>query len=133
MERPANQFVEGPTATARPLVVAGAETPNHRLLRGVPASEQLARTEEARQLMRAAEAPNLAAIPWAVAPEVPAERVAALRQALMDTFADPGFLAEMERATVGPDPNSGEDTADRLAGVVRTRPDILARLKVVLQ
>jgi hypothetical protein len=82
-------------------IMAGAETPNHRLLRDVPAAERLAPTEEARQLLRAAEAPNLAAIPWAVAPEVPAERVAALRNALMDTFADPGFLAEMERAKLG--------------------------------
>ena len=113
--------------------MAGAETPNHRLLRDVPAAERLAPTEEARQLLRAAEAPNLAAIPLAVAPEVPAERVAALRNALMDTFADPGFLAEMERAKLGPDPNTGEETAQHLAGVVHTPAGILARLKDILK
>jgi hypothetical protein len=60
----------------------------------------------------------------------PAERVAALRKALADTFADPEFRAESERLALGADaPQSGEQTRDAIRRVYAIPPRVLDRLR----
>src|SRR5438067_4049223 len=62
---------------------------------------------------------------YAVAPEVPAERVAALRRALMATYADPQFLAEAKRANLDVDPS---DEIGRHTSELQSRFDLVCRL-----
>jgi tripartite-type tricarboxylate transporter receptor subunit TctC len=127
------RLLEGENPSGRPIVVTGAEPLDHPLLKGVPAAETLAPTEEVRQLLRAVDAPNLVAFPWAVAPGVPQERVEALRKALADTFGDPEFQAEAKRANLDPGLSTGDEVARHLQSVVQAPPGVLARLKEVLK
>ncbi len=60
----------------------------------VPFADDLVTNPEKKQLLRAAAAPLALGRPFAAPPEVPVDRVAALRQALADAFADPEYLAD---------------------------------------
>jgi tripartite-type tricarboxylate transporter receptor subunit TctC len=126
-------WLEGDPPRARMLVVMGANPPESPYLRGVPAAESLARTDEARELLRVVDAPQVINKPYAVAPEVPAERVAALRRALMETYADPQFLAEAKRSNLDVDPSSGEEVGRVVQGVLNASPATLARLKEIIK
>src|SRR2546430_2710339 len=57
--------------------------------KGAPAAETLARTEEARQLLRALAARDSMGRPMAFGPGVPSDRVQAVRKALDQTARDP--------------------------------------------
>ena len=61
-------------------------------------------------------------------PEVPPERVAALRRAFDRTAHDPGFVAEMERAMFEMQPSTGEITQAAVTRLLSTSPDIAAKL-----
>jgi tripartite-type tricarboxylate transporter receptor subunit TctC len=115
--------------SAKLIVLMGAESPAHPLAQGVPVAEPLARSEEARQLLRAMNAPQQMSFPWVVAPDVPPERVAALRQALAETFADPQFLAEAERSNLVIGFSSGEEVTRMVQAILSTPPGALATLK----
>ena len=67
-------------------------------------------TGEDRLLLETAFAPLALGRPLVTPPGVPPERVAAIRKALAETFADPEFLAESRRLVLGADsPRRGED------------------------
>lgn len=61
-------------------------------------------------------------------PDVPAERVAALRRAFDRVAHDPGFVAEMERASFEMQPSTGEVTQAAVARLLSTSPEIAAKL-----
>jgi tripartite-type tricarboxylate transporter receptor subunit TctC len=127
------QFLEGPNPMARMLIIMGSEVPNHPALKGVPAAETLAETEETRQLLKAVNAPQEMSKPYAVAPGVPADRVAALRTALGKTFADPEFRADAEKAKLNLEPATGEQVQQIVEDVLSTPTATLARLKDILK
>ena len=63
-------------------------------------------------------------------PGVPADRLAAMRKALMDTFADPGFIAESVRLSLGPtEPRDGEALQDVVTRTYAAPPRVLERLR----
>src|SRR5207248_1831990 len=103
--------IEGDEAIARVLVIMGDRTPDFPFMKGVPAAETLAKTDEARLLLRTVNAPSLMGRPFATAPGVPPARVAALRQAFMAALTDAQFLAEAERSGFRVDAVPGEDVA----------------------
>ncbi len=70
--------------------------------------------------------------PLLVPPGVPAERVAALRKAFMDSMKDPDFRADAEKAGLEINPVSGEELDALTAQVMRTKPAAVERLKVLL-
>jgi len=111
---------------AKVIVLLGSPTSDHPILRGVPLAEPLAKTEEGRQLIRAVQAPLRMAFPWVVAPAVPAERVAARRKAVADTFTDPAFIAAAQQSNLTLAFYDGE----RVQGVVR---DLMAMPKPVIE
>src|SRR5437763_7281171 len=118
---------------ARMLVIMGEKAPDSPFLRGVPTAESLATTDAARELLRVVDAPQVINKPYAVAPEVPAERVAALRRALMETYADPQFLAEAQRANLDVDPSDAEEVGRVVQSVLGASPATLARLKETIK
>ena len=77
-------------------------------LNGVPSLEDLAGAEADKQAIRLIAAGTRYGRPLAAAPGVPADRVAALRQAFMDTMKDPEFLKETEANVIDVDPVDGE-------------------------
>jgi tripartite-type tricarboxylate transporter receptor subunit TctC len=82
------------------IVAQVAEKPWPGLER-VPNALDLARTDDARRLLRTGiVAPNDVNRLFALPPGVPAERVAALRQAFRATFDDPDFNAELNKSSL---------------------------------
>src|SRR3954453_8589989 len=125
--------IEGDEANARVLVIMGDRTPAFSFMKGLPAAETLAKTEEARLLLRTVNAPSLMGRPFATAPGVPPARVAALRQAFTAALADPQFLAEAERSGFRVDIVPGDEVARIVEEVQNTPPATLARVKEILK
>src|SRR3954454_20043906 len=75
---------------------------------GVPLTISFAKTEEDRQVMQMIYSQNLFGRPYVLPPDVPAERVAALRKAFMAALADKDLLAEAEKSGFDVGPLSGE-------------------------
>jgi len=70
--------------------------------------------------------------PFLVPPNVPAERLQALRQAFGATMKDPGFIADAKKAELEITPVSGEELDKLTAEVTATRPEVASRLRAIL-
>jgi tripartite-type tricarboxylate transporter receptor subunit TctC len=66
-------------------------------------------------------------------PGVPAARVVALRKAFDEIMTDPEFLADAKKSNVDLRPMSGKDLQALATEVVRTPPEIVAKLQAMLQ
>jgi tripartite-type tricarboxylate transporter receptor subunit TctC len=99
----------------------------------VPLLTELVTKTEDRQLMELFSSPFTVGKPTAVGPKVPAERVAALRQAYMETMRDPAFLADAAKFGIDIDPTSGEDLGKLVQHVMSLPPDLLANARAVMQ
>jgi tripartite-type tricarboxylate transporter receptor subunit TctC len=102
-------------------------------LPSVPLAVNLAKTQEARQLIQAG-AQNSAAYarPFVLPPGTPKERVQILRKAFQDTLKDPAFLAETEKAKLSLDPVTGEELEQLIGELFTLDPALLAKLKGIL-
>ena len=125
-------FEETPP-TAKVLVIMGDTVPDHPWLKGVPAAESLAKTTEAKQLLAAVNAPSRMSKPYAVAPEVPADRVAALRQAFAKVAEDKEFMAEAAQASLDVQYKSGEEVSKIVSGVLNLPQPVLQKLQSILK
>ncbi len=76
---------------------------------GVPLTLEFAKTEEDRQVMELIYSQSLFGRPYVLPPGVPAERVAALRQAFLSALADKDLIADAAKAKLELAPMSGED------------------------
>jgi tripartite-type tricarboxylate transporter receptor subunit TctC len=99
-------------------------------LADVPFAPDLIAKEDDKLLMEAGFAPLALGRPLVMPPDVPADRLAAMRQALAETFADPEFLAEGVRMGLGLNaPRTGEQLTDVIARAYRSPPRIVERLQ----
>ena len=73
----------------------------------VPLATDFALDEEKRQILHLWLAPNEVARPFALPPGVPADRVAAMREAFMAMLHDPLFLADARKTGIVVDPKDG--------------------------
>jgi tripartite-type tricarboxylate transporter receptor subunit TctC len=129
----ARQWFESTPPFAKVLVVMGNRTPEHPWLQGVPAAENLAATADSRQLLATVSGPSQMSKPYAVAPEVPRERVEALRQALAAVAADAEFLAEAEKAKLDVVPLTGAAVDEQVRTILDAPPAVVTKLKEVLK
>jgi tripartite-type tricarboxylate transporter receptor subunit TctC len=98
-----------------------------------PFLPDLAKPED-RTLVKAAMAPLAIGRPYLAPPDTPPERVAALRNALADTLADPDFRAEADRMQLGfSTPVSGEAMQQQITDVYGISPEVAARLRSLAQ
>jgi tripartite-type tricarboxylate transporter receptor subunit TctC len=99
-------------------------------LAGVASAREVAASEDDRILIDAAFAPLALGRPLVMPPGVPTDRLAAMRKALMDTFADPGFISESARLSLGPnEPHDGDALQDVVARVYAAPAHVLERLR----
>lgn len=105
----------------------------HPELPGVPLLLDFARTPEDRQILEVYLAPVEIARPFLVGPDVPAERVAALRRAFDAAMADPVLLEEARRSRLEIEPMRGEDVQAIVERIVRAPPAVIARAKAFSQ
>jgi tripartite-type tricarboxylate transporter receptor subunit TctC len=112
--------------TIKPLLYYGPR--KRQDLAGVPYAPEAATNENDRLLLDVAFAPLALGQPLLMPPGVPDERVAALRQALAETFRDAGFIAEARRLGLGVDtPRSGGEIEAVIKRVFATPADVLDR------
>jgi tripartite-type tricarboxylate transporter receptor subunit TctC len=117
---------------AKVLIIMGSQTPDHPHLKGVPAAETLAKNDDDRALLRAVNAPSVILRSFFAPPGVPADRVAALQQAVSRAFEDPEFKAEAIQAKFSLDPSTGSEVAKIVDEVLGTPAPVLTRLKQIL-
>jgi tripartite-type tricarboxylate transporter receptor subunit TctC len=99
-------------------------------LPGVPFATDLAKNADDKLLMEAAAARQALGRPLALPPGVSADRVAAMRKALTDTFADPAFIedAKKNRMEVNA-PQTGQEVQDLIVRVSATPAHVVERLQ----
>lgn len=116
----------------KPILIMGDKTPNHPLLKGVPAAENIAKNEDAKQLLRAMHAPSQITNPYVVHPEVPNDRVEALRKAFTATFVDAEFQADAKKSKIEFTPSNGEQVTKVVQAILNTPPAVLAKMRKIL-
>ena len=102
-------------------------------LPGVPLAQSLAKTEEAKQLIRAGiQNPSAFARPFALPPGTPKDRVALLRKAFQETLKDPAFIAETDKAKLTLEPATAEELGRMVAEVFALDQALVTKLKDIL-
>jgi tripartite-type tricarboxylate transporter receptor subunit TctC len=116
------------------VVVIQTNPKRHPELANVPNAIEEAKSDEARQLIRAGlHDPAAMTRPYSLPPETPKERVQILRKAFLETFKDPSFVAEAKKSNLEVDPVSGEELEILIKGVFKLEPSLVAKLKDVLK
>ncbi len=116
------------------VVVLQSRPMPHPELPHVPLAMKLAKTDEARQLIKAgvndpADMNRVYALP----PGTPKNRVQLLRKAFSETMMDTEFLADAKKTKLDLDPVTGEELEKTIAGFFKQDPALIAKLKEVLK
>jgi tripartite-type tricarboxylate transporter receptor subunit TctC len=98
----------------------------HPDLPNVPLVVDLAKTDEDKKIMRLLFARQVMGRPFLAPPDLPPDRLAALRKAFMDTMRDKDFLADAERGKLEITPVSGEGI-QKLVGEVYATPEAVTK------
>ena len=102
-------------------------------LPAIPNMLDLAKTDGERDALRLAMARLDIGRPFFLPPNVPADRVKALRSAFDATMKDKAYLAEAEKLKIDVDPLTGAELAALVDQVSRTPADTVARVRAALE
>jgi tripartite-type tricarboxylate transporter receptor subunit TctC len=105
----------------------------HPDLPNVPVVADLAKTDEQRQILKLIFARQTMGRPFLAPPEIPPDRVGALRKAFMDTMSDKDFLADAEKAQLEINPVAGEKVQALVQEIYTTPPEIAKKAAALLQ
>jgi tripartite-type tricarboxylate transporter receptor subunit TctC len=105
----------------------------YRELADVPTMLELARSDTDRQAMTMLFARTEYGRPYFLPPDVPAERVAALRRAFDATMQDGAFIAEAAKLQFDVDPLTGEQVQALVVQLAATPRDVVARVRAALE
>lgn len=112
------------------ILVQFARRTRHPDLPDVPTARELALDEAARELIVFAETPLLTmARPYVAPPDIPAERLAALRSAFDAAHRDPQFLAEGEKLGIDISPVTADAIGRALDDMVHASPPVFDYMK----
>jgi hypothetical protein len=111
------------------LQMAGRKHPD---LAHVPLAIELAKDESDRAVIDLIFSRQDMAYPFVAPPDVPAERVQALRQAFDATMKDPDFLTDASKQNLDIEPLTGAEIAALIGRVYATSPTVVARTRAVL-
>jgi tripartite-type tricarboxylate transporter receptor subunit TctC len=123
----------GADATMR--VLAQTHVKGHPELNAahVPNVMSYAKTDEQRAELELFFSQEVFGRPYVVAPEVPRDRVEALRKAFAETLADPELQADAKKANLDVHPVGGEEVTSLIAKAYAAPPAVAAKLKAALQ
>jgi tripartite-type tricarboxylate transporter receptor subunit TctC len=99
----------------------------------VPLIMDLAKDTETKQLFEVIFSRQTMGRPFAAPPGVPADRVAALRTAFLDTTKDPEFLADVQKQKLELRPKGGEEIQSIVAKIFQTPQNLRDKLNAVLK
>jgi len=114
------------------VVLQAVDSP-HADLPGVPLGIAVMKSDEGRQMMKAA-VHDTGAVnrPFSLPPGTPKERVGILRQAFDATMKDPAFLADAKKSRLDIDPLTGAEVEAIVRDFQKIPPSTLATMKEVL-
>jgi len=99
----------------------------------VPMSLDLAKTDEARQLLKAGAIDPAAIVRvYVTTPRTPKDRLQILRAAFTKTLIDPDFIAESKRANLDINPLSGEEVKKIVDELFKLTPSMRTKLAGIL-
>jgi tripartite-type tricarboxylate transporter receptor subunit TctC len=102
-------------------------------LPNVPLALELAKTEEARQLLKAGAIDPAAIVRvYVTSPRTPKDRLEILRKAFMSTLADPEFLAETKKTNLEVNPLTGEEVKKIVDELFKLPSATVSRLANIL-
>lgn len=113
-------------------LIVQSSTEKHPELPDVPLAMDLAKNPADRQIMELNDSRLVIGRPFVLPPDVPADRVAALRKAFMDMTKDPRFLSDATRLGREITPVSGEKVQQLITRVMKSDAQVVARLKEAL-
>jgi tripartite-type tricarboxylate transporter receptor subunit TctC len=105
----------------------------HPELPDIPLIVDLAKNDEQRQILKIIFARQVMGRPFLAPPDVPPDRVAALRKAFMDTMNDKEFVAEAEKTQLEITPVSGEEIQKLVRDLYATPPQIAQKAGELLK
>ena len=105
----------------------------HPELAGVPLATELAKTGEQRGILEYIFAEQIMGKPFMFAEGVPAERVAAIRKAFMQTAQDKTALDQMNAQSLDVTAASGEEMETIVAKMIATPPDLVQRAREAME
>ena len=98
-----------------------------------PTYIELAKTDEARKIFEFLALQNITGRTLIAPPGVPAARVVALRRAFDAVVKDQVMLSELTRAGMVIEPNTGEEVQAVVERMIATPPEIVARMRKLLE
>ena len=102
-------------------------------LPNVPMSLDLAKSDEARQLLKAGAIDPAAIVRvYVTTPRTPKDRLQVLRDAFAKTLADPDFVAEAKKATLDINPLSGTEVKKIVDDLFKLTPAMRTKLATIL-
>jgi len=114
-----------------PIMQVGSKA--HPVFGKTPLMRDFARNDEERQIIDFLFGTIDISRPFAVAPEVPADRVAVLREAFWKAANSPELKADAERAQFEITPMTGEQTQEAMRKALTVPKEIAAKSKALLQ
>ena len=114
------------------MILQGGLAPDPRFA-NVPFVLDLAANDEQRQALRLLYSSEAFGRPYVAPPDVRPERVAALRKAFLDTFADGEFRADAARQGFEVGPISGADMTALIEEMARTPKPIIDRVAALMR
>jgi len=117
--------------TIRPIVQVGRV--RNKELPDVPLLQELVSTPEEKAVLRLLSGSIVVGRPFLAPPGVPAERVAALRQAFDATMKDQAFLDECAKTGVDLDPVDSTILEAAIRDIVSQPPELVERAKKAIQ
>jgi tripartite-type tricarboxylate transporter receptor subunit TctC len=103
-----------------------------KLLPDVPLLTELAKSDEQRRIFQLVSSAPALGQPYVAPPDLPADRLAALRSAFAATLKDAAFLAETAKMRFAIDPMSGDEVAQIARETIHAPPDIIAKAKAAM-
>ena len=98
----------------------------------VPLLSELARTPEERQIFDLFSSTVTVGRPLLAPPDVPKERIKALRAAFDIVMKDKAFLEDAKKLNLEVDPLSGEMLQAAVTAITKTPADVIARAKIAI-
>ncbi len=122
-------------AEGQPLrIILQEDMAGHRALdaAGIQVSGKLPNSEENRKALELFYLQNRFGRPFVMSPEVPSERLAAMRQAFAAAMSDPELLADAKRLNIDVIPSTGEQMQALVTRMYATPPEVVARVRKAL-
>jgi hypothetical protein len=103
------------------------------LLGDVPLIMDAAADDSDRKVLELIFARQPMSYPFVTSPDVPADRLQALRRAFDATLSDPEFLADAKQQKLDVDPVSGDEIQSLVRSVYASPPEVIARARAAIK